>query len=255
MKLRYNVAAQVMYRVDTYRLASESRLYISGEVSFDSEWTDVTSRYLTFELVGSGCSNDVPTIIHAYLDRSESDRESAAGDDVWTFPESLDISLSAGVWLVSAHGTNSAGKRIDTAPIELYVARAGGTEGEAPPYVAPTAAEQIAAVAAEARDIAKGSDAKSDEAIAKSKEALSKSETAEEYAQKAFEYISEETAYNHNNLTHREDADQHPIEAITDLSERLDDVDNIPLTNMELNALWNKIMNDEPETGEDMEEN
>ena len=243
MKLRYKVRAQEIKRVDTYRLASDSRLYIGGEVEFDVEWEDITSRYLTFELADKVCSSQVPTILHAYLD----------SDD--TFPESLGISLSAGVWLVSAHGTNSAGKRIDTAPIELYVARAGGTEGEAPPYVPPTAAEQIAAVAAEARDIAESSDIKSSEALAKSEEALSKSEAAEEYAAKALEYISEDTAYNHNNLTHREDEDQHPIEAITDLSERLDEVDNVPLTNVELNALWSKIMNDEPEMGEDMEEN
>lgn len=145
MKLRFNVREQVVYRTDMYQLASNSRLYISGEVSFDSEWADITSRYLTFELPSI-------EVIHAYLESSG------------CFTESLGISLSAGVWLVSAHGTNSTGKRIDTVPIELYVAKSGGSCCGGEPYVPPNAAEQIAAIANEARD-------KADEALIKAGQA------------------------------------------------------------------------------------
>ena len=135
MRLKFNVHAQQIFRVDRIPLASDSRLYIAATAVFDSEWDDITARWLTFEPRAG-------TAITAVL------------ADGSSFEESLGVSLSAGTWRVSAHGTNSAGKEIHTTPVLLNVAQAGGLDGEAPPYVPPDAAGQIAAVAAEARDIA-----------------------------------------------------------------------------------------------------
>lgn len=134
MQLKFTVRGQQIFRVDKIPLASDSRLYIAGAVDFDGEWDDITARWLTFE-------PRTGTAITAVL---------ADG----AFDESLGVSLSAGSWRVSAHGTNTAGKEIHTTPLLLNVAQAGGRDGEAPPYVPPDAAGQIAAVAAEARDIA-----------------------------------------------------------------------------------------------------
>ena len=134
MLLQFTVRGQQIFRVDKTPLASDSRLYIAGAVSFDGEWDDITAVYLNFEPRNG-------TAITALLT-----------DGV--FDESLGVSLSAGTWRVSAHGSNSAGKEIHTTPVLLNVAQAGGLDGEAPPYVPPDAAGQIAAVAAEARDIA-----------------------------------------------------------------------------------------------------
>ena len=135
MRLKFNVRAQQIFRADRIPLASDSRLYIAATAEFDSEWDDLTARWLTFE-------PRTGTAITAVL---------ADGN---SFEESLGVSLSAGTWRVSAHGSNTAGKEIHTTPVLLNVAQAGGRDGEAPPYVPPDAAGQIAAVAAEARDIA-----------------------------------------------------------------------------------------------------
>lgn len=134
MLLQFTVRGQQIFRVDKTPLASDSRLYIAGAVSFDGEWDDITAVYLNFEPRNG-------TAITALLTDG-------------AFDESLGVSLSAGTWRVSAHGTNSAGKEIHTTPVLLNVAQAGGRDGEAPPYVPPDAAGQIAAVAEEARDIA-----------------------------------------------------------------------------------------------------
>lgn len=134
MQLKFTVRGQQIFRLDKTPLASDSRLYIAGAVSFDGEWDDITAFWLNFE-PRSG------EAINAYLTDG-------------AFDESLGVSLSAGTWRVSAHGTNTAGKEIHTTPVLLNVAQAGGRDGEAPPYVPPDAAGQIAAVAAEARDIA-----------------------------------------------------------------------------------------------------
>lgn len=134
MLLQFTVRGQQIFRVDKTPLASDSRLYIAGAVSFDGEWDDITAVYLNFEPRNG-------TAITAYLTDG-------------AFDESLGVSLSAGTWRVSAHGTNGAGKEIHTTPVLLNVAQAGGRDGEAPPYVPPDAAGQIAAVAEEARDIA-----------------------------------------------------------------------------------------------------
>ena len=134
MLLQFTVRGQQIFRVDKTPLASDSRLYIAGAVSFDGEWDDITAVYLNFEPRNG-------TAITALLTDG-------------AFDESLGVSLSAGTWRVSAHGSNSAGKEIHTTPVLLNVAQAGGLDGEAPPYVPPDAAGQIAAVAAEARDIA-----------------------------------------------------------------------------------------------------
>lgn len=134
MRLKFTVRGQQIFRVDKTPLASDSRLYIAGAVSFDGEWDDITAVYLTFEPRNG-------TAITALLTDG-------------AFDESLGVSLSAGTWRVSAHGTNTAGKEIHTTPLLLNVAQAGGRDGEAPPYVPPDATGQIAAVAAEARDIA-----------------------------------------------------------------------------------------------------
>ena len=135
MRLKFNVRAQQIFRADRIPLASDSRLYIAATAVFDSEWDDITARWLTFE-------PRTGTAITAVL---------ADGN---SFDESLGVSLSAGTWRVSAHGSNTAGKEIHTTPVLLTVAQAGGLDGEAPPYVPPDATGQIAAVAAEARDIA-----------------------------------------------------------------------------------------------------
>lgn len=135
MRLIFNVTAQQIFRVDRIPLASDSRLYIAATAVFDSEWDDVTARWLTFE-------PRTGTAITAVL------------ADGSSFDESLGVSLSAGAWRVSAHGTNSAGKEIHTTPVLLTVAQAGGLDGETPPYVPPDAAGQVIAVAAEAREIA-----------------------------------------------------------------------------------------------------
>lgn len=135
MRLIFNVRAQQIFRADRIPLASDSRLYIAATAEFDSEWDDLTARWLTFE-------PRTGTAITAVL---------ADGN---SFEESLGVSLSAGTWRVSAHGSNTAGKEIHTTPVLLTVAQAGGLDGEAPPYVPPDATGQIAAVAAEARDIA-----------------------------------------------------------------------------------------------------
>lgn len=134
MRLKFTVRGQQIFRVDKTPLASDSRLYIAGAVSFDAEWDDITARWLTFEPRQGEA-------INAYLTGG-------------AFDESLGVSLSAGTWRVSAHGSNTAGKEIHTTPLLLNVAQAGGRDGEAPPYVPPDAAGQIASVAAEARDIA-----------------------------------------------------------------------------------------------------
>lgn len=134
MQLKFTVRGQQIFRVDKTPLASDSRLYIAGAVDFDTEWDDITAAYLNFEPRQGEA-------INAYLT-----------DGV--FDESLGVSLSAGTWRVSAHGSNTAGKEIHTTPVLINVAQAGGRDGEAPPYVPPDATGQIAAVAAEARDIA-----------------------------------------------------------------------------------------------------
>ena len=134
MLLQFTVRGQQIFRVDKTPLASDSRLYIAGAVSFDGEWDDITAIWLNFEPRQGEA-------INAYLTDG-------------AFDESLGVSLSAGTWRVSAHGSNSAGKEIHTTPVLLNVAQAGGRDGEAPPYVPPDAAGQIAAVAEEAREIA-----------------------------------------------------------------------------------------------------
>ena len=150
MQLQFTVRGQQIFRVDKTPLASDSRLYIAGAVSFDSEWDDITAVYLNFEPRNG-------TAITAMLTDG-------------AFDESLGVSLSAGTWRVSAHGTNGAGKEIHTTPILLNVAQAGGRDGEAPPYVPPDAAGQIAAVAAEARDIAQSVRDDADEGLFKGEE-------------------------------------------------------------------------------------
>lgn len=135
MRLKFNVRAQQIFRADRIPLASDSRLYIAATAVFDSEWDDITARWLTFE-------PRTGTAITAVL------------ADGSSFEESLGVSLSAGTWRVSAHGTNSAGKEIHTTPVLLNVTQAGGRDGEAPPYVPPDAAGQVMAVASEAREIA-----------------------------------------------------------------------------------------------------
>lgn len=147
MLLQFTVRGQQIFRVDKTPLASDSRLYIAGAVSFDGEWDDITAIYLNFE-PRSG------EAINAYLTDG-------------AFDESLGVSLSAGTWRVSAHGSNSAGKEIHTTPILLNVAQAGGRDGEAPPYVPPDAAGQIAAVAEEAREIAQSVRDDADEGLFK----------------------------------------------------------------------------------------
>ena len=134
MLLQFTVRGQQIFRVDKTPLASDSRLYIAGAVDFDTEWDDITAAYLNFEPRNG-------TAITALLTDG-------------AFDESLGVSLSAGTWRVTAHGSNSAGKEIHTIPVLLNVVQAGGLDGEAPPYVPPDAAGQIAAVAEEARDIA-----------------------------------------------------------------------------------------------------
>lgn len=134
MQLKFTVRGQQIFRLDKTPLASDSRLYIAGAVDFDGEWDDITTFWLNFE-PRSG------EAINAYLTDG-------------AFDESLGVSLSAGTWRASAHGTNTAGKEIHTTPLLLNVAQAGGRDGEAPPYVPPDATGQIAAVAEEARDIA-----------------------------------------------------------------------------------------------------
>ena len=134
MQLKFTVRGQQIFRVDKTPLASDSRLYIAGAVDFDTEWDDITAAYLNFEPRQGEAINACLT------------------DGV--FDESLGVSLSAGTWRVSAHGSNTAGKEIHTTPVLINVAQAGGRDGEAPPYVPPDATGQIAAVAAEARDIA-----------------------------------------------------------------------------------------------------
>ena len=113
MKLRFSVTGQRIIRTDHTLVASDSRKYITAQVKFDSDWDDITSTYLIFEPE----SGDA---IAAYLTDG-------------AFDESLGVSLAAGRWDVSAHGTNSAGKKVDTAPITIEVQQAGGTEGSAPP--------------------------------------------------------------------------------------------------------------------------
>ena len=135
MRLKFNVRAQQIFRADRIPLASDSRLYIAATAVFDSEWDDITARWLTFE-------PRTGTAITALL------------TDGSSFDESLGVSLSAGTWRVSAHGSNSAGKEIHTTPVLINVAQAGGRDGEAPPYVPPDAAGQVMAVASEAREIA-----------------------------------------------------------------------------------------------------
>ena len=49
MRLKFNVRAQQIFRVDRIPLASDSRLYIAATAVFDSEWDDITARWLTFE--------------------------------------------------------------------------------------------------------------------------------------------------------------------------------------------------------------
>ena len=97
MRLKFNVRAQQIFRADRIPLASDSRLYIAATAEFDSEWDDITARWLTFE-------PRTGTAITAVL------------ADGSSFEESLGVSLSAGTWRVSAHGTNSAGKEIHTTP-------------------------------------------------------------------------------------------------------------------------------------------
>ena len=134
MRLKFTVRGQQIFRVDKTPLASDSRLYIAGAVDFDTEWDDITAAYLNFEPRQGEA-------INAYLTDG-------------AFDESLGVSLSAGTWRVSAHGSNTAGKEIHTTPILLNVAQAGGRDGDAPPYVPPDAAGQVMAVASEAREIA-----------------------------------------------------------------------------------------------------
>ena len=134
MQLKFTVRGQQIFRLDKTPLASDSRLYIAGAVDFDAEWDDITAIWLNFEPRQGEA-------INAYLTEG-------------AFYESLGVSLSAGTWRVSAHGSNTAGKEIHTTPVLINVAQAGGRDGEAPPYVPPDATGQIAAVAAEARDIA-----------------------------------------------------------------------------------------------------
>ena len=134
MQLKFTVRGQQIFRLDKTPLASDSRLYIAGAVDFDAEWDDITAIWLNFEPRQGEA-------INAYLTDG-------------AFDESLGVSLSAGTWRVSAHGSNTAGKEIHTTPVLINVAQAGGRDGEAPPYVPPDATGQIAAVAAEARDIA-----------------------------------------------------------------------------------------------------
>lgn len=176
MRLKFNVRAQQIFREDRIPLASDSRLYIAATAVFDSEWDDITARWLTFE-------PRTGTAITAVL------------ADGSSFDESLGVSLSAGTWRVSAHGTNTAGKEIHTTPLLLNVAQAGGRDGETPPYVPPDAAGQIAAVAAEARGTANRAMELAEQSGENAKIAKAAAETAVESANNAAESEQNAAAY------------------------------------------------------------
>ena len=122
MKLKYTVEYQSIGCEKPADLASDSQKYLSGEVSFGARWEDIISKWLVFE-------------------KGEQAYKAVLTDD--KFGESLNLSLSSGMWLVSAHGVNEAGKQIDTTPCRLHVQQAGGIDGDAPLVVPLTEAEQI----------------------------------------------------------------------------------------------------------------
>ena len=84
----------------------------SRHCSYIARWEDIISKWLVFE-------------------KGEQAYKAVLTDD--KFGESLNLSLSSGMWLVSAHGVNEAGKQIDTTPCRLTrTARPGGVDGDAP---------------------------------------------------------------------------------------------------------------------------
>lgn len=175
MQLKFTVRGQQIFRLDKTPLASDSRLYIAGAVDFDGEWDDITAFWLNFEPRQGEA-------INVYLTDG-------------AFDESLGVSLSAGTWRVSAHGSNTAGKEIHTTPVLLNVAQAGGRNGEAPPYVPPDATGQIAAVAAEARDTANRAMELAEQSGENAEIAKAAAETAVESANNAAESEQNAAAY------------------------------------------------------------
>lgn len=65
------------------------------------------------------------------------------------------LNLSSGSWSVYLHGTTPTGMRITTEKAEIYVKETGTINGEPLPEIPLTAAEQIAADARSAKEIAK----------------------------------------------------------------------------------------------------
>lgn len=58
-----------------------------------------------------------------------------------------------------------------------------------------------------------------------------------------FEDVQQVTTSDHNKLQNRELADQHPIKAITGLTEELDDkLEGETITNEEIDSLWKLII-------------
>lgn len=59
------------------------------------------------------------------------------------------------------------------------------------------------------------------------------------------EEIQQVATADHSKLANRDKPDQHPIEAITDLEEKLEEASADPntMTNLEIEQLWNQIMN------------
>lgn len=64
------------------------------------------------------------------------------------------LNLSSGVWIVYLHGTTPAGMRITTEKAEIHVKETGTINGEPLPEIPLTVAEQIAADAKAAKEIA-----------------------------------------------------------------------------------------------------
>lgn len=165
-------------------VASDSRNYLSGEVRFGEGWENLASKWLTFER-RDGTEDPIKILLD--------------GDK---FTSDAHLTLSAGDWYVSAHGINSDGETyIPTVQIMITVEKAGGEDGDAPLYVAPDEAQQILAVATEAKNAAEGAvpakeaaEAARDEAANSAENALYAAYSADTSSSNAYQSASDAAA-------------------------------------------------------------
>lgn len=139
MKLNFFVKGQQLSLVDTPEILSGTINYLCAKFIFRSaDWEDVNTKWAHFRRGDE--------VYDMRLDAND------------CIPQSAGLSLPSGTWEVYLHGdrttTGSVFKRITTGVCAIEIKPCGSLDGDPMPPVAPSATEQIEAIAMEAKGIA-----------------------------------------------------------------------------------------------------